>query len=244
MSTLLPHERIIAALDVPTALEAEGLARELRGSVGMLKVGLELFCGEGPALLAPLTRQAKLFLDLKLHDIPQTVEAAARQVGRLGATFLTVHAAGGAAMVAAAVRGGEDGAARAGQPPPAILAVTVLTSLNAEALRAIGLSGEPEAAVARLGALALGAGAAGLVCSPLEVAPLRRELGQTPLLVVPGIRPAGAALGDQARVATPGEAILAGADYLVIGRPLREGGAPREAARRIADEIRVAQDRL
>ncbi len=237
-------QRIVAALDVPGASEAEALAEELSGEVGFLKIGLELFCAEGPPLVLSLGKRAPIFLDLKLHDIPQTVESAARQLGRLGVALLTVHASGGAAAVEAAVRGAARGASAAGVAPPKILAVTVLTSLDAAALASIGFREEPERTVLRLGRLAREAGAGGLVCSPLEVAALRRELGGEPLLVVPGIRPAGAAAGDQARRATPGEAIRAGADLLVIGRPLRDGGAPRAAARRLAEEIAEAEGRL
>jgi orotidine-5'-phosphate decarboxylase len=167
-----------------------------------------------------------VFLDLKLHDIPATVEGAARSAAASGASLLTVHAAGGAEMVRAAVKGA-GGRLR-------VLAVTVLTSLDADALDAVGLAGPPEAAVVRLARLAVGAGAGGLVCSPHEVGAVRAAVGAGPLLVVPGVRPEGAARGDQARVATPEAAVAAGADVIVVGRPLRDAPDPVAAARAIA----------
>jgi orotidine-5'-phosphate decarboxylase len=222
-----PRERICAALDFPSWTEAEPFARAVAPAVGMLKVGLEIFAAEGPpAVRAAAALGRPVFLDLKLHDIPNTVEGAARSAARSGAALLTVHASGGAEMVRAAVRGAE-GRLR-------VLAVTVLTSLDADALRAIGLDGPPEAAVVRLARLAVGAGAGGLVCSPHEVRAVRAAVGPGPLLVVPGVRPAGAAKGDQARVATPVEAVAAGADVIVVGRPLRDAADPVAAARAIA----------
>jgi orotidine-5'-phosphate decarboxylase len=223
-------DRLCAALDFPSLAEAEPFARAVAPAVGMLKVGLELFAAEGPAAVRALSGLGRpVFLDLKLHDIPHTVEGAARSAARSGARLLTVHAAGGAAMVAAAVRGAGPGVR--------VLAVTVLTSLDAAALDDVGLVGPPEAAVVRLARLAVGAGAGGLVCSPQEVEAVRAAVGAGPLLVVPGVRPAGAARGDQARVATPAAAVRAGADVIVVGRPLREGNDPAAAARRIAAEI-------
>jgi orotidine-5'-phosphate decarboxylase len=223
-------ERICAALDFPALAEAEGFARLVAPQVGMLKVGLELFAAEGPAAVRALAALGRpVFLDLKLHDIPNTVLGAARSAAACGARLLTVHAAGGPAMVAAAVRGAGPGVR--------VLAVTVLTSLDAAALEAVGLSGLPAEAVVRLARLAVGAGAGGLVCSPLEVRAVRAAVGPGPLLVVPGIRPSGAATGDQARVATPAAAVRDGADVIVVGRPLREGGDPAAAARRIAVEL-------
>jgi orotidine-5'-phosphate decarboxylase len=222
-----PSDRICAALDFPTWRAAEPFARAIAPHVGLLKVGLELFTAEGPAAVRGAAALGRpVFLDLKLHDIPATVEGAARGAAATGAGLLTVHAAGGPDMVAAAARGAGPGVR--------ILAVTVLTSLDAAALGRIGLSGPPEAAVVRLARLAVAAGAGGLVCSPQEVAAVRAAVGPGPLLVVPGIRPAGAAPGDQARVATPGAAVAAGADVLVIGRPLRDAPDPVAAARAIA----------
>jgi len=224
-------ERICAALDFPTLAEAERFARQVAPQVGMLKVGLELFSAEGPAAVRTLAGLGRpVFLDLKLHDIPHTVEGAARGAASCGARLLTVHAAGGSEMVAAAVRGAGPGVR--------VLAVTVLTSLDAPALEAVGLAGPPLQAVVRLARLAVGAGAGGLVCSPLEVRAVRSAVGPGPLLVVPGIRPSGASRDDQSRVATPAAAVADGADVIVVGRPLREGGDPAAAARRIAEELR------
>ena len=225
-----PSERICAALDFPSLAEAEGFARRIARHVGMLKVGLELFTAEGPAAVRAVAALGRpVFLDLKLHDIPNTVEGAARSAATTGAQLLTVHAAGGVAMIRAAVRGAGPGVR--------ILAVTVLTSLDATALDAIGLAGPPQDAVVRLARLAVAAGAGGLVCSPQEVRAVRAAVGPGPLLVVPGVRPAGAAVGDQSRVATPAVAVADGADVIVVGRPLREASDPVAAARGIAGEI-------
>jgi orotidine-5'-phosphate decarboxylase len=232
------RDRLIAALDVPDPAAAIALARKLAGRVGMLKVGLELFVAHGRAALEALAPLGlPLFLDLKLHDIPQTVESAARGAGALGASLVTVHACGGEAMVAAAKRGLREGAHEAGRPAPRLLAVTVLTSLSEEDLKSVGLAGPSREAVLRLARLAVAAGADGLVCSPAEVEALRSALGRGPLLVVPGIRPAGAASGDQRRTGRPADAVRAGADYLVVGRPLRDAPDPGAAADAIAAEI-------
>lgn len=237
------HERIVAALDVPDPAAAAALARKLDGRVGMFKVGLELYVAHGRAALEAVAAasRAKVFLDLKLHDIPQTVESAARGAGALGAALVTVHASGGAAMIAAARRGLREGAQAAGKPAPRLLAVTVLTSLGADDLAAVGFAGTPGEVVLRLGRLAVSAGADGLVCSPAEVAALRAALGPGPVLVVPGIRPAGSDPGDQRRTGTPAEAVRAGADYLVVGRPLRDAPDPAAAADAIAAELAAAR---
>ncbi|WP_242393983.1 orotidine-5'-phosphate decarboxylase [Anaeromyxobacter oryzisoli] len=227
---MTPNERICAALDFPSLAAAEPFARRIAPHVGLLKVGLELFVAEGPSVVKAVAALGRpVFLDLKLHDIPNTVEGAARSAAASGASLLTVHASGGAEMVRAAVRGAA-GKVR-------ILAVTVLTSLDGAALDAIGLAGPPETAVVRLARLAVGAGAGGLVCSPHEVRAVRAAVGPGPLLVVPGVRPAGAAAGDQARVATPAEAVRAGADVIVVGRPLRDAADPVQAARDLAAGI-------
>ena len=194
----------------------------------MLKVGLELFAGFGPAAVEAVRGFGlPLFLDLKLHDIPQTVESAARAVARLGVQLTTVHASGGAEMIAAARRG-------LGSSGTKLLAVTALTSLGPAELAAVGL---PPDVVPRLAKLAIDAGADGLVCSPREVAQLRALLGPGPLLVVPGVRPAGAASGDQKRTGTPAEAVRDGATYLVVGRPLRDAPDPAAAADDIAASL-------
>jgi orotidine-5'-phosphate decarboxylase len=234
------RDRIVAALDGPDPAAAAALAGKLAGHVGMYKVGLELFVAHGRAAIDSVRPFGlPIFLDLKLHDIPQTVEAAARGAGALGAALVTVHASGGAEMIAAARRGLSAGAAAAGLAAPKLLAVTVLTSLGADDLRAVGFAGTPAEAALRLSRVAMKAGADGLVCSPEEVAELRRELGPAPLLVVPGIRPAGAASGDQRRTGTPRAAVEAGASHLVIGRPLRDAPDPAAAA----DSIAAALDR-
>jgi orotidine-5'-phosphate decarboxylase len=218
--------RICAALDVPDPAAADRLAVKLVGHVGLFKVGLELFVAHGRAAVDAVRRHGlPIFLDLKLHDIPQTVESAARGVAILGVEYLTVHASGGAEMVRAA---------RRALPRTKLLAVTALTSLGPEDLDAVGLARD---AVSRLAKLAVAAGADGVVCSPQEVAALRASLGPTPLLVVPGIRPTGAAAGDQRRTGTPAEAVRAGASILVIGRPLRDAPDPAAAADAIAREI-------
>lgn len=222
-----PAARLCAALDFGTWQAAEPFARAVAPVVGMLKVGLELFAAEGPAAVRAAAALGRpVFLDLKLHDIPNTVEGAARSAAASGASLLTVHASGGPRMVEAAVKGA-GGRIR-------ILAVTVLTSLDDRQLGRIGLAGPTEAAVVRLARLAAEAGAGGLVCSPLEVAAVRAAVGPAPLLVVPGVRPPGAAAGDQARLATPAEAVRAGADVVVLGRPLREAADPAAVARAIA----------
>jgi orotidine-5'-phosphate decarboxylase len=218
--------RICAALDVPDPGAAEKLAAKLAGHVGLFKVGLELFVAHGRVAVEAVRRFGlPIFLDLKLHDIPQTVENAARGVAALGVEYVTVHASGGAEMIRAA---------RRALPRTRLLAVTVLTSLGREELDAIGLARD---AVPRLARLAVQAGADGLVCSPQEVATLRAALGPSPLLVVPGIRPKGGADGDQRRTGTPAEAVRAGASILVIGRPLRDAPDPAAAADAIARDI-------
>jgi orotidine-5'-phosphate decarboxylase len=227
-----PANRIIAAVDTTDLAIAQEWARTLTPQVGMLKIGLAFFLAHGPAGVTAVTR-APVFLDLKLHDIPNTVAGAVSAVLPLGAAMLTLHAAGGSAMIAAA----RNAAEAAGAARPKLLAVTVLTSLSAEALAETGVADSPRAQVRRLARLALAAGADGLVCSPLEVAMLRREIGPEPLLVVPGIRPAGSPAGDQARTLTPREAVAAGADWLVIGRPITEAPDPAVAAARIAADL-------
>ena len=227
---MTPRDRICAALDFPTWSEAEPFARRVAPEVGMLKVGLELFAAEGPGAVRQAAGLGRpIFLDLKLHDIPNTVLGATRAAAESGAAILSVHASGGEEMVRAAVRGA-GGRLR-------VIAVTVLTSLDDEALGRIGIAGPSKDAVVRLAQLAVAAGAQGIVCSPREVEAVRRAVGPGPLLVVPGVRPEGAAKGDQARVATPVEAVRAGADVVVIGRPLREGPDPAALARAIAADL-------
>jgi orotidine-5'-phosphate decarboxylase len=220
---------IAVALDTPQAAIAAGWAAAVAPHVQVLKVGLELFCATGPEIVERVRSGREVFLDLKLHDIPHTVAGAARAVAPLRPRFLTVHAAGGADMVRAAV----DAA-----PDVTITAITVLTSLSAAHLQAIGLAGPPLDAVRRLAALAVGAGAGALVCSPQEVAAVRAEVGPGIVLITPGVRPAGADAGDQARTATPEQALADGADLLVIGRPITGSPDPGAAAAAIAASLR------
>lgn len=211
------------------------LAGELEGEVAALKVGLELFSGHGPAAVERLRGHAPVFLDLKLHDIPTTVERAGRRLGRLGPTLVTVHALGGGAMVAAAVEGLEAGSAEVGATSPGVLAVTVLTSLSAEDLEAAGLP-PAEQLVPRLAGIAVDAGAAGVVCAPPDLGQVRDAVGGGPLVVTPGVRLAGSARDDHARSATPAGALRDGADLVVVGRPVTRAGDPVTAARSILAE--------
>jgi len=220
---------IPVALDAPDLATAELWAKAVTPHVQVLKVGLELFCAHGPAVVDLVRGDADVFLDLKLHDIPNTVAGAARSVAPLGPRFLSVHASGGADMVRAAVEAA---------PGVTITAITVLTSLSEQHLATIGLAGPPLDAVRRLAALAVGAGAGALVCSPQEVAAVRAEVGPGIVLITPGVRPVGAAVGDQARVATPQQALADGADLLVIGRPITGAPDPGAAAAEIAASLR------
>jgi orotidine-5'-phosphate decarboxylase len=232
-----PHERILVALDMPEAERARTLARTLAGRVGGFKIGLELFTAQGPDLVREVREFGlPVFLDLKLHDIPNTVAGAAAAAARLGASFLTVHALGGVEMIRRAVEAAAEAADAAGHPAPAVLAVTVLTSHDDAELERLGLAGPCGDAVLRLTSLAREAGVAGVVCSPLEVAGVRRAFPRG-VLVVPGIRPAGAASDDQSRTATPGGAVLAGADRIVVGRPITRAVDPAAAASTVAAEI-------
>ncbi|HVY27411.1 MAG TPA: orotidine-5'-phosphate decarboxylase [Polyangiaceae bacterium] len=230
------RERLAFALDYPTLADAEAGAARVAEVVGVLKVGLELFVAEGPAAVRLGSRLGnRVFLDLKLHDIPETVERAVATASQLGASYLTLHAAGGPRMLeAAATRAQREGAGLK------LLAVTVLTSLDAADLQATGVSATPAEHVLRLGALARGAGIHGLVCSTAEVGSLRRALGPDAILVTPGIRPAGAAAGDQKRVGTPASALKDGSSLLVVGRPIRDAADPAAAARAILAEMSEA----
>lgn len=231
------RERLALAVDLPLE-QGLSLYSRVAPHVAYAKVGLSLFVEHGPAAVSAFQKLgARVFLDLKLHDIPNTVELAAARAGALGVSLLTVHAAGGEAMLKAAVRGASEGAMAQGHPAPRVLAVTVLTSLSAEEVSAVGLTGTPEEAAQRLARLAVGAGVDGLVCSPREAEGLRRLLGSSPFLCTPGIRPAGAQRGDQTRVETPAFAIRAGADLLVVGRPVHTAADPVAAARAIAEEV-------
>lgn len=221
---------IAVALDAPDLATATSWAEAVAPHVAVVKVGLELFCRYGPPAVDALRqgRDVGLFLDLKLHDIPATVAGAARAVAQLKPMYLTVHAAGGPAMVRAAVEAA---------PEVAITAVTVLTSLSDADLGGIGLAGPSLDAVRRLAALSVGAGARALVCSPREVAAVRAEVGPGITLITPGVRPAGSATQDQARVATPEQALADGANLLVIGRPITSATDPGAVAASIAASL-------
>lgn len=230
-----PPNPLFCALDKSDPAEARDLARALDGVVGGLKVGLEYFCAQGPAAVAELSRlaDAPIFLDLKLHDIPNTVAGATRAVLGLNPVLLTLHAAGGAEMMRAAAHA----AAQAGDNRPALVAVTMLTSLDETDLFAIGVSGDPQEHVVRLAKLAIDNGMDGIVCSAREISVVRAAIGPDPILVVPGLRPAGGPVGDQKRVMSPGEAFARGADVLVVGRPITEALDPAQAARDILAEL-------
>ena len=228
------RDKIIVALDCSRERALE-LADMLQGSARWLKVGMTLYYTEGPAIVAELKERGfKIFLDLKLHDIPHQIRGAAQSIAATGADMLTIHACGGAEMAKAAVEG-----AAAGAPGelPAILAVTVLTSMDDKALRTVGVSSDAQTQVKRLAALASASGVRGVVASPLEAAMLRELLGPDALIVTPGVRPAGSAAGDQARVATPLAAISAGASHVVIGRPITQATDPAAAFEAIVEEI-------
>ncbi len=231
------RKRIAVALDASEKDRILELARLVGPETGVLKVGLEAFCAHGPGLVREVASIAPVFLDLKLHDIPNTVGGAAAAAARTGASILNVHAGGGPEMMRAAGERAREAAAAAGLPVPRVIAVTVLTSLDAAALSAVGLSGTPREAALRLALLAQRSGLDGVVCSPEEIEAIRSACGPEFLLVVPGIRPAGSAAGDQKRIATPGAAARAGADLLVIGRPVTGARDPAAAARAIAAEI-------
>jgi orotidine-5'-phosphate decarboxylase len=217
---------LIVALDTSDPDAAAAFAERLRGLAGMVKVGLELFTAAGPDAVRGIRHHAPVFLDLKLHDIPNTVERAARNVGALRVDLLTVHALGGSDMVRAAVAGAMEGALAASAPPPGIIAITVLSSL----------AGEDLASPASLAFEAVSAGARGVVVSGEDVEDVRTALGPEPLLLVPGIRPQGFGSNDHARVLTPRAALEKGADYLVVGRPITEATDPAAAARAVLRE--------
>jgi orotidine-5'-phosphate decarboxylase len=223
---------IAVALDAPDIETAAQWASLVTPYVSVVKVGLQLFCRYGPEVVAVVRGGSRvgLFLDLKLHDIPATVAGAAKSVARLRPRYLTVHATGGPTMIRAAVEA---------LPEVQIAAVTVLTSMTGSDLDAVGLAGPPRDAVRRLATLSVAAGARAVVCSPQEVAAVRAEVGSGITLITAGVRPAGSAPQDQARVATPQQALAAGADLLVIGRPITGAADPASAAARLAADLSV-----
>ncbi|MCX7353606.1 MAG: orotidine-5'-phosphate decarboxylase [Alphaproteobacteria bacterium] len=226
---------VYVALDMTDAAEAASLAKRLRGHVGGVKLGLEFFVANGPGGIRAVSDAGlPVFLDLKLHDIPNTVAGAMASAAALNPAIVTTHAGGGAAMMRAASE-----AAAAAKHPPLVIAVTVLTSLDDQDLEAVGQRSPALEQAVRLALLAKESGLGGVVCSPHEVAAIRARCGTDFKLVVPGIRPASAALGDQKRVMTPAQAIAAGADHLVIGRPITQAPDPVAAAQAIAAELRA-----
>jgi orotidine-5'-phosphate decarboxylase len=227
--------RLIAALDTSDERQAAHWSGLLAPHIDAVKLGLEFTYAQGLGAVRRVAADRPLFLDLKLHDIPNTVASAIRALAHTAPAMLTIHAQGGQAMIEAARFARDE--AFAGRQTPLLLAVTVLTSLDAEALHETGVAGGPRQQVLRLARLAMRAGADGLICSPHEIALLRDALGDAPVLVVPGVRPEGAEMGDQKRVMTPRAARDAGADWIVVGRPITRATDPGLAARAIAAEL-------
>jgi orotidine-5'-phosphate decarboxylase len=239
-----PRKRLILALDLPTEDAALRLADQLRPDLTWVKVGLQLFGAAGPGVVLRLVSMGlRVFVDLKLHDIPNTMAGAMRSLGALGAGLVTVHTSAGREALEATARAALESGPRGprGQRP-AVLGVTVLTSFDARSFgEVIGHPVVPEQEVVRLGRLGVDAGVDGLVASPRELPALRSALGPGPLLVIPGIRPAGAGTDDQSRIATPARALRDGADFLVVGRPIVQASSPRDALRAILDEMATAE---
>ena len=233
---MLTRDRLIVALDVPGATQTRQIVQSIGDAATTYKVGKQLFTAEGPQVVRDLIASGrKVFLDLKYHDIPNTVAAAVKSAAELGVSMLTVHASGGSKMLKAAIEAASQSSAR-----PLVLAVTVLTSFSDADAQEVGVCGNVLTQVLRLGALARAAGCGGLVASAKEARELRRELGEGFAIVTPGVRPAGTAAGDQARVVTPADAIAAGATYLVVGRPILDAADPAKAAADIVSEIERA----
>jgi orotidine-5'-phosphate decarboxylase len=229
-----PQDKIIIALDVPDTDGALRLLDSLGEAPTLCKIGLELFTAEGPSVVkAVQSRGSAVFLDLKFHDIPNTVAHAVNSAAALGVAMTTLHACGGPVMLEAAAKAAEA----SGNKDLLLLAVTVLTSMDAAQLSATGITIDPEAQVLRLAALAAEAGIGGIVCSPREISSVRASHGQSLRLVTPGVRPTWASTGDQKRVMTPAEAVKAGSDWLVIGRPITAAADPKAAYERIVAEI-------
>jgi len=228
-----PRQRLIVALDVSTAAAAEKIVRTLAESVLIYKIGMQLFTAEGPQVVRDLLASGrKVFLDLKYHDIPNTVGAAVAEAAKLGVSMLTVHASGSSKMLGRAVEAAKV------QPELMVLAVTVLTSMSENEVVAIGMRGSLEQSVVRLAKIALGEGCQGIVTSAREATAVREQLGHQFAIVTPGVRPAGTSVGDQVRVVTPAQAIAAGATHIVVGRPITAAADPAAEARAILAEIR------
>ena len=233
--------QVLVALDVDTAEAAHALAEKLRGVVGGFKIGSRLFTSHGPSIVEALVaRGDRVFLDLKFHDIPNTVAGAVAAATRLGVWMVNVHASGGHAMMKAAVEAADAESSRLSRPRPLVIAVTMLTSLSEETMGEIGVAGAMASQVGRLAVLAQSAGLDGVVASAQEIALIRNRCGKTFEIVTPGIRSASDDKGDQRRTMTAAEALAAGASYLVVGRPIIADGDPRAAAERIDAECRAA----
>ncbi|MBU0604843.1 MAG: orotidine-5'-phosphate decarboxylase [Candidatus Omnitrophica bacterium] len=235
-----PKEKLIIALDVDTKEKALSLVDTLKGDVKYFKIGLELFASCGPSIIRDISRTGcQIFLDLKLHDIPNTVSKAAINVTSPGIFMLNVHALGGYEMMKKAADSVRQEADRTKIAHPKIIAVTILTSMDEMTLKKAGISDTMDSEVLRLAGLAKEAGLDGVVASPLEVKLLRKTFGNTFLIVTPGVRPKWAASGDQKRIATPAEAIACGASYIVVGRPVTEAADRKEAVRKILEEMKT-----
>lgn len=230
-----PRERLIVALDVSSAAAAQKIVAAVGESASVYKVGMQLYTAEGPRIVRDLVASnRKVFLDLKFHDIPNTVASAVREAASLGVHMLTVHGSGGGKMLQAAA----DAAKANPNSSPIVLAVTVLTSMDKSDMNSVGVAGTVADQVVRLARTAIQSGCGGVVASVQEAALLRKELGGNFAIVTPGIRPAGSAIGDQARVATPAEAIAAGATHIVVGRPITGAGDPEKTAREVVAEMK------
>ncbi|MEP7310622.1 MAG: orotidine-5'-phosphate decarboxylase [Acidobacteriota bacterium] len=235
-------ERVCLALDFPEPAAALSFVTRIKGCVGMVKIGLELFCAGGDRIVKEVQDAGlSVFLDLKFHDIPNTVAGASRVIAKLGVDLLTIHAAGGADMMAAAVHAVREGAAQSNRRSPKVVGITVLTSLD-DALLAetLGIDAGVESTAIRLAQLAARAGLSGVVASPLEIRAIRKACGDTFMIITPGIRLPSDDISDQRRVLTPRQAVTAGADLLVIGRPIRDAADPVRAAETILDDIQAA----
>jgi orotidine-5'-phosphate decarboxylase len=233
-----PRERLILALDVEHFGEAQRLVGLLRGHVGLFKVGKQLFTHAGPKVINMIRHKGdRAFLDLKFHDIPNTVAKAAEEAAKLGVTMFTIHSMGGFEMMKGAVESSSLTAKQLNMSKPLILAVTILTSMDEDILKEVGIETSLEEQVVRLATLAQRAGVSGVVASPREIKPIRDHCGPDFFIVTPGVRPSSAAADDQRRTLTPGEAIRAGADYIVVGRPIREAKDPVKAAKEIVEEM-------
>ena len=235
---------IVVALDVDTPAQALALVERLRGAAGMFKVGKQLFTAAGPDVVRRILAMGeRVFLDLKFHDIPNTAAKAGIEAARLGVSIFNVHATGGTKMMKSVVHGVNETAERERMARPLILGVTVLTSHTQDSLNEVGIERRLEDEVVHLARLCASSGLDGVVASPQEIEPIRRAVEDPRFVILtPGVRPAGAALNDQSRVMTPTEAIRAGANYLVIGRPITEAAEPERAARKILEEIEQARD--